>query len=263
MERLEITTKIGCPVNCKKYCPQHKTIKNYAGDQRLLDLETFKKALSSVPKTVRIDFSGYCEPFANSEAIDLIEYAFQQGFKIHLFTTLFQASVNDVKRLSKIKFEGFTLHLPDGVYMNIPISHEYMENVFYVLRNVPNVKVMLMNDTFQTDNREVLNESDFKKKKFMRQCILYRKPDFVLLPNGDLQLCCRDFALRCRIGNLLTEDYLVVRERFLGQKKDFALCYDCILYESLKKRSVKRVTQLIWQGVRKRRELEIVVDIKP
>ena len=64
MESIEITTKIGCPVQCK-YCPQDKLIANYKSDKTMMDFKDFRRWIDKVPTHVRVDFSGMCEPFLN------------------------------------------------------------------------------------------------------------------------------------------------------------------------------------------------------
>jgi hypothetical protein len=225
-DTLEITTKIGCPVNCLKYCPQDVLVKRYKGE-RELTLENFKLLLKTVPKTVDVRFSGFCEPFANRHAIDMMEYAYRQGYLITVFTTLYQATEDDVARLSKLKFGIFRLHFPDGVAMKIPITEAYMRNVFAVIQNVKNVSFMTMNDEFKTVGREDFVRGKISRTRPVRFCPQLYYPDFVLLPNGDLQLCCQDFGLWHTVGNLFKEDYPTIRARFLAHKRDYALCSCC------------------------------------
>jgi hypothetical protein len=253
VEKLEVTTKIGCPVNCKQYCPQNKLLSKYIGQERLLSFEAFKKALSSVPKNVRIVFSGFCEPFANPSVLDMIEYAYSQGYVIQMFTTLFQATKEQVERLVKIEFEQFVLHLPDGQFMNIPTSQEYMENFFTVVKNVKNASLMIMNDNFRTNHREEFNNLNSDNSTFMPKCNLFESPGFVMLPNGDLQLCCNDFTLSCKVGNLLSESYLNIRERYLSLPKKFPLCYGCKHYRSLGTRCIDNFYVLLRSKMRRKR----------
>jgi hypothetical protein len=225
-ERLEITTKIGCPVNCLKFCPQEVLIRKYKGE-RELTLENFKRALETVPKNVEIIFSGYCEPFANRKAIDMIEYAYYKGYSVSVLTTMYQATEEDTERLVKLKFHVFCLHLPDGDAMKIPLSPPYMANVFKVMQSVKNASFISMNKQFKTNNREVFVRGLQSKKKPIRFCQMHYLPDFVLLPNGDLQLCCMDFGLWHTVGNLFKQDYPTIKANYMRRKKNFALCTLC------------------------------------
>jgi len=65
----EITTQIGCSVQCLKYCAEELNTSRYKGE-RHLSLEVFKQFISTVRSSVRITFAGFVEPFG---AIDALE----------------------------------------------------------------------------------------------------------------------------------------------------------------------------------------------
>ena len=66
MPTLEITTTIGCPLACT-FCPQDKLSIAYGNTtSKRLEISTFKEIIAKIPKYVRIDFSGYVEPFSHS-----------------------------------------------------------------------------------------------------------------------------------------------------------------------------------------------------
>ncbi len=226
LEYLEITTKIGCPVNCLKYCPQEVTTTRYSG-KRTLSIDDWEIMLNHIPKKLPLVFSGFCEPFANNQVVDLIEMAHKAKHPIGIFTTLYQASRIDVGKLIKYPFLMFCLHLPDGNAMKIPMSQEYKDNVFTVLCNVRNVRFCIMNDLFKSSNRENITRGDLIKRKRFRFCAKLDHPQFILLPNGDVSLCCMDFSLSNVLGNLLAENYIDVKRRFLARKRTFELCSYC------------------------------------
>jgi hypothetical protein len=58
LDFIEITTKIGCPCNCLKFCPQEILINNYTGE-KTLSLNNFKLVLSSIPPNMEIAFAGF------------------------------------------------------------------------------------------------------------------------------------------------------------------------------------------------------------
>lgn len=225
-EYLEVTTKIGCPVNCLKYCPQEVTVKKYSG-KRMLSIDDWTIILNHLPKKLPLLFSGFCEPFANKNALDLINMAHKNGHPIGIFTTLYQATRRDVEKLVKYPFLVFTLHLPDGGAMKIPLSQEYKDNVFTVIYNVKNVSFCIMNDLFKTINRENVTRGASLKRKRFRFCYKLDNPQFNVLPNGDVSLCCMDFGLSHILGNLVTENYTDIKQRFLAHKKTFELCSKC------------------------------------
>lgn len=233
VEHIEVTTQIGCPVQCARFCPQEVTAAKYFSDSgnapyAKLSLENFRIMLATVPKSVQIVFSGFCEPFANPECIDLIEYAHNEGYTMRLYTTLYGATTSDVQRLIKIPFTIFDLHLCDGENTKIPLTDTYKDNVFTVLNTVPNLTFVQMNNSFKSNNRENITRNGITKKTKRGYCWKRDVPAMVLLPNGNLQLCCMDFALNYKIGNLLTESYADVRTRYLKNRNKFELCNaDC------------------------------------
>jgi hypothetical protein len=227
LEYLEITTKVGCPIGCLKYCPQDVLVKNYVSPERVLNLKNFEKAVSTVPRSVEICFSGFCEPFANPDAVRMVEHAYARGHPVSVFTTLYNLSLGDVDALVKVPFEKFCLHLPDGKYAHIPVSPAYMLNVFTVLQNVRNVGFSCMNGLFASNQREDFVRGRNLKRHPIGYCYKRRYPEFVLMPNGDVQLCCMDFGLKHKVGNLLHEDYSAIRKRFLNGSKKYALCSYC------------------------------------
>jgi len=222
---LEVTTNIGCPVDCHSYCPQDILLRRYEGT-RLLSLDMFKKCLKSVPKSVEVIFSGFSEPFGNPEAIDMLEYA-ARDHRISLFSTLMGASEDSVKRLCRLKYERFCIHVPDGVNCKVPLTEEYMRNFFYAVGHVRNTYFALMNERFTSNNRENVVRGKLPKPKAVQYCDLPYYPDFVLLPNGKLQLCCMDFGLRHTVGNLEKNSYNSIKKDYLERNKKFDLCRYC------------------------------------
>lgn len=222
---LEITTNIGCPANCRNLCPQEILLNRYEGP-RLMSLDMFKTCLKTVPPSVEILFSGFSEPFANPDAISMIEHA-AQNHTISVFTTLMCASEDSVKRLGRLEYNRFCLHVPDGVNCRIPLTEEYMRNFFYIVEHVRNVYFTTMNKRFHSNNRENVTRGKLPRAKPVQYCDLPFYPDFVLLPNGNVQLCCMDFGLKHTVGNLERNSYESIRADFWKRRKKFALCRYC------------------------------------
>lgn len=128
-EIIEVSTHVGCPCNCLKYCPQEVTLSRYKGE-RSFSRQSFQHALASVPEYVEIRFSGFCEPFTNRSTIDLMQYAYDCGHQVSLYSTFYGASAEDIEQLANIPLNIFCLHLWDGEVMNFQLTQEYMKNVF-------------------------------------------------------------------------------------------------------------------------------------
>lgn len=226
-EWLEITTKVGCPIKCPKYCPQEVTIRQYQDEDKVLSFENYKEILFNTPDNLTIGFSGFCEPFINKNAMNMIVLADAAGHGIRLNTTLVGASMEDVIRLTKIKFEMFCLHLPDGNNAQIHVTQEYKDKVFVVLQCIPNVEFSIMNDLFFTTGREdVCRDASNKGHSMLfKHCQDWDNPKFVVMPNGDVYLCCMDFGLENKMGNLLTETYDDIKKRYHPPYSRCKRCY--------------------------------------
>lgn len=239
-EYLDVTTQVGCPVNCLKYCPQEVTVNRYSGIRRFT-VENWRLVLSHLPRRLPICFSGICEPFANPKTMDLIDMAEEAGHPLAIYTTLYQASKEDVERLVKHSFLTFVLHLPDGEAMKVPLSEEYKDNVFTVIQKVKNVEFCLMNDLFVSGNRENVTRGIPAKKKVLKLCSRLSNPNFNVLPDGDVSLCPIDFGLCNIVGNLFTESYGDIRKRFWSKRRSFDLCSTCYYNKPLIRYAFKYV----------------------
>lgn len=105
-------------------------------------------------------------------------------------------------------------------------------------------KVLALMDNMETVNRKltsragnVSNEQTGTppKLKGALRCRVNREKKNVLLPNGDVSLCCVDYGKRHSIGNLLRDDYdrlhksdafKEILDRMKGKKGDL-LCRTC------------------------------------
>ena len=232
MATLEITTRVGCKNACS-YCPQEALVKAYQGrgGAAVMPFDLFKRCLDQVPKTVRIDFSGMAEPWLNEACTEMVRYAHQAGFVIAVYTTLVGMGPEDIALLQGIPFARFEVHLPDAEGMTkIKVSDGYLA----LLRQVLASGISELN--FMTIGRlhpavaEVIgsrkvhentvidragNLSDFPGVTRCRpltgivrcQSCGDRFNHNVLLPNGEVILCCMDYGLRYPLGNLAEDGY--------------------------------------------------------
>ncbi|MFH1680672.1 MAG: radical SAM/SPASM domain-containing protein [Candidatus Eisenbacteria bacterium] len=235
---LEITTCIGCSIRCV-YCPQDQFMSAYFRGRKAksLSLDVFRACLDKVPLDVEIDFSSYAEPWLNPECTKMVLYAHEKGYRIRAFTTAVGMGESDVDALGKVPFSHFDLHLPDNKgYMKIRVDDEYLSVIRRLItsniRNLsyncrlfgrddeglhPKVKEVFDRAGVSPDiTRWKINtragnidiESRPRVEKIRGR--LGRCPHLVrnmLLPNGDVALCCMDWGLRHVLGNLLETDY--------------------------------------------------------
>lgn len=220
---LSITTIATCPVNCAKYCPQDKLGLAYHGSVLLL-LENFKRALTNVPHDVEIVFSGYGEPFLNPQCKEMILYAHKEGYSVHLYSTFSNITLETWHAIKHIPFKIIQFHLPDadGV-TKVKIDAEYL-NVLNELKTFPNVSFLSMGDLVPelqpilpnyknsfVNNKRAGYLEEFKAGKKFGKLFCHKlnaeSTQYVMLPDCTVTLCCMDYGLRHRIGNLLETKY--------------------------------------------------------
>ena len=221
MGRLEITTHIGCPINCVD-CPQSLLRSKYKG-RKTMALDDYRKAIDKVPKGTRIDFSGMCEPFANKQCAEMILYAYEKGFPIALYTTLQGATRKDYEWLKKVQYEVVTIHLPDkDGRSHFNITDEYLELLSMWETNnyschgaiddrvLPYIKqrhlITFMHD--RAGNVECRPHTNIDPHKMLRCATSGSAMNHnVLMPNGDVLMCCMDYGYTGKFGNLFEQDY--------------------------------------------------------
>jgi MoaA/NifB/PqqE/SkfB family radical SAM enzyme len=229
-QHLEITTMVGCRVACV-YCPQDKISHRYFGADRMMKFDEFQIYLEHVPKNVVIHFTGFAEPFLNPRCTDMIEYAARRGHRIYVSTTLAGTTPDDVRRLSKLKYYEFQVHMPsDEKLMNLSINDEYFSLLadlvgagiitdFHFHGNAvhPAVGAWLRQHHVDIGKSAIYDRAgnlNVKKAKArtstpvekatrasgkLRCDRIYQS---VLLPNGDVVLCCMDWSAEYVLGNL-------------------------------------------------------------
>jgi hypothetical protein len=222
--RLEITTHIGCPVNCAD-CPQALLLKNYTGPKDL-GLDDYKRVIDKLMPRTRVDFSGMCEPFVNKHCTDMILYAHDKGFPLALYTTLQGATMEDYERLRGVNFEVITIHLPDANgrshfeitddYLNL-LSHWDCHNYSCHGRIDPRVIPYLKQRnliTFMHDragNVEGRQHITISSQVPLCCATSVKSMDHnVLLPNGDVLMCCMDYGMTGLFGNLFKQSHEAV-----------------------------------------------------
>lgn len=221
MGRLEITTTIGCPINCTD-CPQELLRNTYKGKKEL-SLDDFKTVIDKVPDGTRIDFSGMCEPFANKHCTDMILYAADKGLPLALYTTLQGATMIDYERLRDVQYEVVTIHLPDkDGRSHFQITDEYLQVLsmwecnnyschgWIDDRVLPYIKrrnlITYMHDRAgNVEGRAHITINPWRELT----CVTSGKDmnHNVLLPDGTTIMCCMDYGMTGVFGNLIEQDY--------------------------------------------------------
>ena len=286
MPHMEITTVIGCRVQCT-FCPQTLLMNKYEekaninkitwGEPVIMGFDTFRTCIDKLPKDTEIDFSGFAEPWLDPECTKMILYAYEKGHRISVFTTLVGMKKEDVIQIKHVNFEKFVLHLPDKEsYAKIAVNQQYIQVLKYLLSSgINNITCMCMG-TIHPDIQKVIEisfppdlmisragncDSGVKssKKSGPLLCGAANKNGInildknVLLPNGDVCLCCMDYGMEQVLGNLLSSDYasLFKGEIFqellkkMNSESSEILCRNCnVAIPATIKKSDKEIDQI-------------------
>jgi len=232
---VEITTNIGCPVNCIKYCPQELITKHYVGD-RTLSLEKFEEFISAIPKDQCLSFCGFSEPFVNQETIDMVEYASSRGHPIEICTTLVGMNVEQANRLCRVKIDHFLLHLPDASHnASIPNhSKQYIEVRTIIEDGIQNMRTINMGGLFVSNRCEdIARGKDVPYYKGKRHCSFMDNINYVITPNGNVYFCCITRGLSGCVGNLNAEPFASIASRHNQNAKILSedsksICHTCM-----------------------------------
>jgi hypothetical protein len=233
---LDIVLGIGCPVMCKN-CPQEVIVKKHRMPP--MTLEMFKRYVSTIPNDELLIFAGVSEPFVFPEVVDMIEYAHAKGHPMHLFTTLVGLKPDEAKRLAKIPFVKIVLHLPDAEgNARIPASQNYYESLYILLTTQHNLRVMNMGKNFISDhNEDVLRGQSKIQHNGRVMCPNLGTRAYMLFPDGMVTLCCMLRGMEGVVGNLNTDTYQDLMERYDEialeyQTNPETMCHRCSVAEN-------------------------------
>ena len=227
--RMEISTNISCSVNCS-YCPQKTIIKAYYGrsSQNYLELDTFKKCIKKIPKERIIVFAGFSEPWLNPNCTRMVAITNDRGHKIRINTTLVGMKVEDILSLKMMKFERFNVHLPsheNEKLENITVDDDYLKKLELLLNIGIPIDAHYHGNALHSEVAQVIGSFAVRKKLNNRAGNVtgkfgqLREPlegkikcrrglhANMMLPNGDVVICCMDFGLNHILGNLTSIKY--------------------------------------------------------
>jgi len=232
--------------------------------------------LVKLPRDTRIDFSGMSEPWANPECTSMLEEVLYMGFDVAVYTTLYgmddPARVKKVLEDHKSQVKVFMLHLPDANsnMKGWKLTQEWMNafEMVMTLQHQIQIGAMTMDktglvhpslqhlvgrlpgwvghtraDSLNLEQIEGQVISITPHNEFSLTC---KSTPFydrnVLLPNGDVVLCCMDYDLKHVIGNLLTQTYDEVMQGkplmdliAFNESPEFNKCSICKSCENVRK----------------------------
>ncbi len=222
---LEFTLTAVCPLMCP-YCPQGAYARAYASrpGRRSMTLDDYKRMLANVAHTTRnIDFSGYSEPLHNPHWFDVFRHTLDQGYTVNLFSTLGSASRDDLDRLSGLAISRIYVLLLDHVAQRDKLAfliercrERHRDLVFIYFDEDGRELAAAFQDRVSCErwtahSRAGLLDVGRRHLPDAVSCCEQREFCNVVLPNGDVHVCCMDFALQHRIGNLLESPLAVIQ----------------------------------------------------
>lgn len=220
-----------------------------------MTLRDFHKCVETVPENVEIQFAGMAEPWLNPLATEMVVSAKNFGHPVSIFTTTSGMTPLDVVRLEAFKYRVFCIHLPDkDGLMHLNVDKKYLDVLGECIRVIPNRTFMIVGK-MSDEVRAVVGEDvpDFSHGLFSRAGNLRPVPrktgrlkelpcmrHSVLLPNGDVVICCQDYGVKHCLGNLLKTPYdqLFTGEEYrrvlagLEDDSQDILCRHCEVAES-------------------------------
>jgi len=239
---MELTTMVGCPLMCT-FCPQDNLRDAYGKELKYMTVQDLEIVLDKLPINTRIDFSGMAEPWANPDCTTMLQMTLEKGFTVAVFSTLYGMKAEEVDTVVNLlerhnkQIEVVCLHLPDA-NKNMR-GWKYSEEWEYVFNKMARAKVSCGVGSMTMDKSGVVHpeiahiaektpgwvghsragsldidqvkgqEISFTPKH-SRSLTCASTPFFdrnVLLPNGDVVLCCMDYDLKHIIGNLIKQDW--------------------------------------------------------
>ena len=275
---MEITTMIGCPLMCT-FCPQDNLRTQYGTSTKYMQPMDLMAVLAKLPKDTRIDFSGMSEPWANPECTMMLEMVLYLGFKVAIYTTLY--GMENPERVKKViedhrnQIEVVMLHLPDAngnmkgwknsetwmkalrvmATIDVPcgVGAMTMDRSGAVHPNLQPIVGQLAGWVGHTRadslNVEQIGGQVISMTPHNEFSLTCKSTPFydrnVLLPNGDVVLCCMDYDLKHVIGNLLTQTYEQVMQGkplldliALNENPEYSKCSICKACENVREITV-------------------------
>jgi len=242
---VEITTILGCKVNCK-YCPQKVLNSRYYGNDRnrkqVLSVEDFKLFLKHTPDNCDFMFAGMAEPYLNPNCTEMLKLACDAGRNVSLYTTLEGTTKKDIDQILDLPFQFVGLHVADEFgFARITVTEEYYKNVERLINAVKKngepfvndisaqgnplpriaemckgkyeVLISLQNRAGNLESDELAGREQSLTTEKITCCFSGPKlNNHVALPDGTLLLCNMDYGMQHVLGNLLNNTYDEIRK---------------------------------------------------
>lgn len=230
------------------HCPQSNLAAAYTSPVRVMTMHTFETILNKLPADCQIHMSGFSECFLNHLCGEMIHAASDTGREVHLYSTLSGLTEQQVFQLSRSRLKYVRLHAPDktGFKMDtglwIKRLHLFAASGHHFTAMAMSAEVdpliIMALDQYQVklEHPQMLSRAGLLwKDKHLTgpiRCAADRWHNNVVLPNGDVQVCCMSYNLSMPLGNLLTQSYAEIETRANeyaanDNPPDNSICRDC------------------------------------
>lgn len=243
-------------------------------------LEDFKTCLSKIEGGCGFGFAGMVEPFQNRDCAKMIRYAYEQGYKVSLLTTLCGMTDEDLDMIQDVKFANVRLHIPDAEgNSKFVITQQYLElfqkfsrkielegyschgHIHDAVKSFIDPDLTVHSTMFNRAGN--LEDEDLKSYNHKGRiiCGAATTQDMTgmaleILPNGAVALCCMDYNLDHILGNIISQDWneifegseYINIEKGLNDESIPLLCRKCPLAVENSCLSVYRKTALLGEN---------------
>jgi sulfatase maturation enzyme AslB (radical SAM superfamily) len=236
-----LTLSVGCPINCK-YCAQKQFLKAYyksTNPVKMLTYNNFIKIIERIPKDVIISFTGFVEPFANPDCLKMVMRALETH-KIRLYSTIYNVTIDDYEKFcDHHNLITFDIHIPDNQYNTVfPITDNYKNLLRYIMQKIPKYATFIVcclgidggpraevaaivqdyvrvGSGTAIDSLHGLVYQNYvyhgnAELQCLSDCGRIQEPQAgvgVILPNGDVFACSKDYELTSIIGNIFDDTW--------------------------------------------------------
>ena len=230
---IEFTLQTGCPVGCN-FCPQLLFLKGYTSPEKKFTIDSFRQALSNLQNSTikTVQFSGFSEPLHHEDISDFIKLSVEAGFEVEIFTTLKGFNAECLKKVEDLPIKWYISMQPLGIQNRKGLKDEEAWNNIKsfldlnlkfqpILRcvdfNLSKGQKNQLNEKVKQIGIENIIYSNFETRagnitrnsinKIEKKLLCKNNMAPVILPNGDVLLCCMDFGLKHIIGNIFKESF--------------------------------------------------------
>jgi len=200
-----------------------------------MSIDDYKIILNNVNHKINhIYFTGFTEPLAHPDWDKFVDYTKSQGYKTTFNTTLYGATFEKIDRLINLDVD-VEIHLtdskvivPEQIYLYFAEKYKRGRSIFnFFSEKGKSLLPKQLSGTMHVPHSRADNLDNIPRKviKGPVKCHTNRYFSNVVIPNGDVSVCCSDFSLKHIVGNLLTQTLSDIHKsdtmrNFLKKMKD-------------------------------------------